>query len=96
MKIYLNKFGTLLISRQAGREAFVAFQSQLKTLKEDENLEMDFEGVTIFAPSWGDEFLTPLFKQFKDRLILKNTKNPSVVATLDLLEKINQESFNKI
>lgn len=95
MKIDLNKFGTTLISRQGGREAFAAFQHQLKALKEDENLEADFDGVAIFSPSWGDEFFTPLQKQLQDRLILKNTENSSVVATLKLLEKINEDSFNK-
>lgn len=95
MKIYLNKFGTLLISRQAGREAFSAFHSQLKNLEKNESLEVDFEGVATFSPSWGDEFLSPLLKQLENRLILKNTNNLSVVATLNLLEKVNQKSFNK-
>ncbi len=95
MKIYLSKFGTILISRQGGREALTAFAHQLKALKEDENLEVDFDGVAIFSPSWGDEFFTPLQKQLQDRLILKNTKNSSVVATLKLLEKINENSFSK-
>ena len=96
MKISLSKFGVLLISRQAGREAFAAFQPTLKTLKENENLEVDFSNVTTFSPSWGDEFFTPLLKQFQNRLILANTENPSVVATLDLLDKINKNSFNRV
>lgn len=95
MKIYLNKFGTLLISRQAGKEALAAIQPQLKTIGKDENLEIDFGGVTTFSPSWGDEFLSPMFKNFQDRLVLKNTQNSSVVATLDLLEKISSRSFRR-
>ena len=39
MKIELKKFGTTLISRQNGSEAFKAFQSTLRDLKSDENLE---------------------------------------------------------
>lgn len=95
MKIFLNKFGILLISRQAGREAFAAFQSQLRDVKKGDSVEIDFEGVTTFSPSWGDEFLSPLLERFQDKLILQNTQNPSVVATLDLLEKIHDKSFNK-
>ena len=93
MKIELKKFGTTLISRQNGREAFAAFQPQLSMLKETDNLEIDFEGVITFSPSWGDEFLSPLVKQYGSRLVLMNTGNLSVKATLELLEKINQILF---
>ncbi|OGN03292.1 MAG: hypothetical protein A2655_00480 [Candidatus Yanofskybacteria bacterium RIFCSPHIGHO2_01_FULL_43_42] len=95
MKIELKKFGTTLISRQNGREAFAAFQPHLTALGENENLELDFDGVITFAPSWGDEFLSPLLKLYGSRLMLTNTNNPSVTATLELLEKINRESFKR-
>ena len=96
MKIELKKFGTTLISRQNGREAFAAFQTQIASLGENENLELDFEGVITFAPSWGDEFLSPLIKQYGSRMTLINTSNLSVKATLELLEKINGMSFKII
>ncbi len=96
MKIYLQKFGTILISRQTGREAFAALQVQLSGLGPGEILELDFEGVITFSPSWGDEFLSPLVKKYRKKLALLNTKNPSVKATLELLEKINQIPFNII
>lgn len=95
MKIYLQKFGTTLVSRQTGREAFVAFQAQLSEMKSDEVLELNFEGVVTFSPSWGDEFLSPLVKKYGNKLVLFNTQNPSVKATLELLEKINQIPFNQ-
>ncbi len=95
MRIELKKFGTTLISRQNGREAFAAFQSQLTALGESDKLELDFEGVITFSPSWGDEFLSPLLKKYDKRLILMNTSNPSVKATLELLEKINQRPFER-
>jgi hypothetical protein len=95
MKIYLKKFGTMLISRQNGREAFAAFQTQLSNFKDGENLELDFEGVMSFAPSWGDEFLTPLAKKYGKKMILTNTSNPSVKATLEMLEEVNQLTFEK-
>lgn len=93
MIIQLKKFGTTLISRQNGREAFAAFQPQLSAVNGKENLEVDFKDVITFSPSWGDEFLTPLIKQYGPRVILINTGNPSVKATLELLEKINQIYF---
>ncbi len=93
MRIEIKKFGTTLISRQNGREAFAALQSQLTVLGGKEDLELDFEGVITFSPSWGDEFLSPLVKQYGSRLVLMNTGNPSVRTTLELLEKINGIPF---
>ena len=94
MKIELKKFGTTLLSRQAGRESFAAFQSTMNELKPNENLEIDFDGVITFSPSWGDEFLTPLLRQLGDRLVLLPSSNPSVQATLSILEQITKKKFN--
>lgn len=93
MTIELKKFGTTLISRQAGRESFAAFQPTLRELKEGESLDIDFDGVLTFSPSWGDEFLTPLGKIYGDRVLLRNTNNPSVRATLELLQKTTGVTF---
>lgn len=94
MTIYLKKFGTLLFSREAGREAFTALQTQVVDLLDTENLEIDFEGVITFSPSWGDEFLTPLIKKYGARVFLINTgDNLSVKATLELLTDINKAYF---
>ena len=95
MIIDLKKFGTTLISRQTGREAFLAFQPALKDVGESENIEIDFKGVLTFSPSWGDEFLTPLLKTYGNRLILKNTGNPSVQATLEILQISSGKKFRK-
>lgn len=93
MKTELYKFGTTLISRQSGREAFAAFQSQLKNLKENENLEIDFKGVITFSPSWGDEFLSPLLELLGDRFVLLPSDNLSVQATLKILQEANKRPF---
>ena len=85
MVIKIKKFGTTLISRQLGREALLAFQSVLKKIKKNEKVEIDFTGVTTFSPSWGDEFLTPLVKRYGKAVVFKNTNNPSVKATLEIL-----------
>lgn len=86
MKIDLKKFGTTLISRPTGKEAFLAFQSSIKDLDINEKIEIDFEGVSVLTPSWADEFITPLTNKFKNTVLL-NTKNPSVKATLETLKK---------
>lgn len=93
MKILLQKFGTTLTSRQLGKEAFSAFRPRLDELEKDEKLEVDFEGVNTFSPSWGDEFLTPLAELYDNKIVLQNTQNPSVKETLKLLEEIGGGKF---
>ena len=70
-------------------------QSLLRDVKADEIVEIDFDNVLTFSPSWGDEFLTPLLNKYGNRLILKDTSNPSVQATLDILEKIIGKKFTR-
>lgn len=96
MKLELKKFGSTLISRQAGKEALAAFQPTLGEIGASENLEVDFDGVITFSPSWGDEFLVPLLEQLGDRLILLPTDNPSVKVTVELLEKISGKKFKSV
>jgi len=93
MRVELKKFGTTLISRQAGSEALKAFQSTLQDVKPNEELEIDFSGVLTFSPSWGDEFLTPLWDRFGDNFILLESDNMSVQATLKLLQEIKKRQF---
>jgi len=95
MIIKLNKFGTTLTSREEGREALAAFKPSLINIPNNESVEIVFTGVNTFSPSWGDEFLTPIIKQFGNRLIMVDTGNLSVVATLDMLEKIHNIKFIK-
>ena len=90
MKILVSKFGGSLISRPSGKEAYLVLQQDLVTLTRQEEIEIDFEGVTVLTPSWADEFVTPLVKQFGSRVVLKNTGNPSVKATLVTLRKSGQ------
>ncbi len=96
MTIELKKFGTTLLSRQTGREAFLALQPFLEDVKENETIEVNFDGVLTFSPSWGDEFLTPLLNKYEERMVLRNTGNPSVQATLDILEQTSGKTFAKL
>lgn len=87
MEIELKKFGNMLISRPAGREAFLIMQSSLiKNLSEDELIEINFSGVDVLAPSWADEVITKLALKFKNIKLL-NTENESVQATLKTLRE---------
>lgn len=86
MLIQLKKFGTTLVSRPSGKEAYLAYQSTLKHVGDSETIEVDFEGVAVLTPSWADEFLTPMFKDYKNNIKLTNTQNSSVKESLKMLD----------
>jgi hypothetical protein len=94
MIIELKKFGTTLSSRDSGREAYNAILLVLNNLQNEEELILDFTGVNTFTPSWGDEFISNIYRKNSKNLVLVNTKNQSVKATLELLSEINNMKFN--
>ncbi|MEK7668998.1 MAG: hypothetical protein AAB350_00185 [Patescibacteria group bacterium] len=51
------------------------------------------EAYSAFLPSWGDEFLSKLLDRFEDRLLLKKSDNPSVQATIEILEQVSNKKF---
>lgn len=95
MRIELKKISPSLMSRQAGKEALLALRPQLNELKAEDTIEIEFEGVTTFSPSWGDEFLTPLLEEYGDRLILHTTNNLSVTDSITLLESMHGSRFKR-
>jgi hypothetical protein len=93
MKLQLEKFGTTLLSRELGSEAFKAFQSSLLELPANEELEIDFSGILTLSSSWADEFLSPLLERLDERLVLLPSDNLSVQATLKILQEANKRQF---
>jgi len=87
MRIQVNKFGTTLVSRPSGKEAWLAFQPTLNEVANDEEIIVDFDGVIVLTPSWADEFLSPLYSRFGDKVRIQNRDNPSVTASLAILKK---------
>ena len=92
MIIELKKFGKLLTSRKLGKESLAALLPQLPK-NNTEEITIDFSEVTTFSPSWGDEFLSPLQQKYTNNLLLKNINNPSVKATIEILEEANRVKF---
>ena len=87
MKIDLKKFGEILVSRPAGREAFLAMSAYLmRDTATDEPIEIDFEGVKVLTPSWADEVVTKIAEKFPN-VKLSHTENASVLATLKTLRQ---------
>ena len=88
MKLELKKFGELLTSRPAGKEAYLSAKAYTLPKDTKATIEVDFSGVKVLSPSWADEFLTPLQRDFP-AVTMVNTANPSVKATLDILARFS-------
>ena len=86
--IQLKKFGSVLVSRPAGMEAFNAIRPQLKP---HIPVEIDFDEVLTVTPSWLDEFLTHLTDFNGGKVELLPTKNASVLAALPVLGQARKD-----
>ncbi len=82
MIIELKKFGDILTSREAGKEALSAFLPTLNSLDENEKITIEFQGVSVLTPSWADEFIRPILEKYPNRVLLINDTNPSVRSAL--------------
>lgn len=85
MEIKLVKFGEMLVSRPAGREAYLSAKAYLLKGNLPE-VEISFDGVKVLTPSWLSEFLDLLKIDFpKTKIVFLKSENPSVQATLKIL-----------
>src|SRR3989338_6154857 len=85
MIIKLYKFGDLLISRPAGREAYLSAKAYLFT-KTPQIIEFDFEQVKVLTPSWIDEFITLLKKEYPQvKIEFRKSNNPTVISSLKVI-----------
>ena len=84
MLIKISNFGDILMSRPAGREAFLMAKAYVfKGLEKNEGIILDFDDVKVLAPSWADEFITGIKSEYKESIQYINTGNPSVNASLN-------------
>lgn len=86
MKIEIKKFGDLLVSRPAGREACLVIKSYFKPSSSSELIELDFTGVQVMTPSWLGEVLDGLKEEYGERIRCLPSDNPTVIESLKALE----------
>ena len=86
MVITVSKFGTLLISRPAGKEAVSVMLSSFKPQLDAEAIELDFTDVDVVAPAWLDEVLNGLKDVYGDRVRCRYSNNLSLKESLKFLE----------
>ena len=97
MNIQIINFGDVLISRPAGKDAFLLLESYLlNTLKSDEEITLDFLDVKVLTPGWADEFISGIKRNHNNKLSFINTDNPSVKASLKtVLEPVDVSKYKR-
>jgi len=70
------------MSRPAGREAFLMAKAYIFNNINNDDIILDFDEVKVLAPSWADEFISGIKKDYKNTMRFINTENPSVKASL--------------
>lgn len=88
MTLAISKFGEILMSRPAGKDAFLMAKAYiLNTLTQNDEITLDFANVKVLTPSWADEFITGLKSNYSNKIIFINTTNESVDASLKTVLK---------
>jgi hypothetical protein len=83
MVVSMINFGDVLISRPAGREAFLMAKAYVfNEIKDNDDITLDFNEVKVLAPSWADEFISGVKSTYANNVQYVNTENPSVKASL--------------
>lgn len=86
MDVNIDKFGDILVSRPAGKDAFLMAKSYVfDSLKNDEPINLDFSNVKVLTPSWADEFITGIKNNYANKINYLNTQNESVSASLKVV-----------
>ena len=83
MVVPVVNFGEILMSRPAGREAFLLAKAYVfKDINKTDAIILDFDGIKVLAPSWADEFISGIQSEYSNDIQYTNTENPSVKASL--------------
>jgi len=86
MKIPLIKFGEFLMSRPAGSEAAKVMCISYAPTSESELIELDFDGVFATGPSWLHEVVLGLRSKFKNKIVVLDCGNSSVLESLKFID----------
>ena len=89
MRFEMKKFGLILNSRPAGREAVLRVK-QIANGISDDKIIFDFSGVNVLTPSFADEFFSGIKETYKDKgigIIIEGYAGNTVIE--DVLKQVH-------
>jgi hypothetical protein len=85
MNLKIKKFGDILTSRPAGREAALTSLAYDQELKKSDTISLDFEGILAMTPSWLSEFVQTLQQNGHKKIIFLPSDNPTVTSSIEFI-----------
>jgi hypothetical protein len=85
MKLEIYKFGEILTSRPAGREAALSCLAYESGLRNTKIVLLDFDGVLVMTPSWLSEFVQTLNEK-SIKVGFLESQNPTVTSSIEFIE----------
>lgn len=89
-----QKFGKFLIDRDSGRDVYEILKREIKELKGDEKLFLDFSGVVILNPSFCDEVFGQIEQDFPEKMIVDKNANHALMVAFETVEETRGIKFN--
>lgn len=86
MNLKISKFGNILTSRPAGREAALTSLAYEKNFKNATTVTLDFEGVDVLTPSWLSEFVQTLKERGISEVEYMPSNNPTVTSSIEFIQ----------
>ena len=92
-KVFLKTYGTVLVGRSEGTEAFVALEKNMQDIPDDEVLFFDFSDITTFAPGWCDEFFGEATIKYPGRIVIDESINEGLKKPFEVITKARKIAF---
>ena len=86
MNLEIKKFGEILTSRPAGREAALISLAYNLELKNAKSVSLDFTGILVMTPSWLSEFVQTLKEKGISQIHFLPSENPTVISSIEFVE----------
>ena len=86
MNLQIKKYGEILTSRPAGREAALSCLAYDLASQKTKSVDLDFAGVLVMTPSWLSEFVQTLQEKGVKDIKFLPSENPTVTSSIEFIE----------
>jgi len=92
-KVFLKTYGSFLVGRTEGAEAFTALKKNMRSMPDDDVLFFDFSDIAIFAPAWCDEFFGEATIKYPGRIVIDASINEGLKKPLEHIAEVRGIPF---
>ncbi len=92
-KVFLKAYGTVLVGRKDGTEAFVALERNMRDMPEGEVLFFDFSDIITFAPTWCDEFFGEATIKYPGRIVIDESIGEGLRKPFEVIAEARKIAF---